>query len=186
MSSADATAFGEGLLGKLREPVEAAVQVAMEPAQHPSVREKAWQLLARLEEMAIPPLAEARFPDAGDRVRAATLAVDAELALRGKIAASIEPMFADRSIPVHPQKRRDEMTREERMAWDEASGSIKSTRGCDDAYLLMRSLHHPGADRMTVKRDDEAYLDLSVAERDRLIQEARASGVYTNPRGRRP
>jgi hypothetical protein len=186
MPSAETKAYGDSLLAKLREPAEAAVQVALDPALHPSVRENAWHLLARLEEMAIPPLVEARFPDAEDRVRAATIAVEAELALRAKIAASLEPMLADRSLPVVPApKPLDQMSSPEREAYHASSGA-RRTRFCDDAYLLMRSLHHPGPDRMTVKHDAEAYSSLSEAERDRVIQEARASRVYTRPGVRKP
>lgn len=68
MPREETVAFADGLLRKLREPVQGAVLVAMGPEQHPSVRENAWHLLGQLEEMAITPLAEARFPDAHDRV----------------------------------------------------------------------------------------------------------------------
>lgn len=189
MPSPEARAFGDSLLEKLREPAAAAVQVAMGPDQHPSVRENAWQLLAELEEMAIPPLAEARFPDAGDRVRAATIAVDAELALRARIAASIAPMLADRSLPVYPPEKPVEQMSSVELELHFAGAAIRTERFCDTAFWLMRALHHPGEERAARKKAENAYFQLPRDEWDRFIEEARVSGVYNravDPKARKP
>ena len=160
----EAEALGERILAKLREPADAAVQVALERA--PRARQNAWQLLAALGEIAIPALADARFADASDRVRAATIAVTSELALRATIASSIEPMFDDRAPP---------------ETW-----TVRPTleRRCNLAFGLMRELQCPGND-LEGRREDVLALDRrSASERDQLIAEARAGAFHTDPKGR--
>ena len=118
--------LGERILPKLREPADAAVQVALKGA--PRARQNVWQVLAALGELAIPALADARFADASASVRAATIAVASELALRASIASRIEPMFDDRAPPV-------------RAMW-----RPRNQRACDLAFQLMRMLQCPGDD----------------------------------------
>jgi hypothetical protein len=162
-SEGQVSGVAETIANDAREPVRAAVQLWMSP--DPVMSGKAMGLLLDVGDLAIAPLIEAQPATPEDKVWAVRMAVDAELALRKKLIAKVDAMLADKTqVPMARPPHAEQVPPRRRV--------------CDEAYLLMRSLVHLGEEQIEAQAQESLFLQLTDAQKDTLIQRARASGIW--------
>jgi len=159
------TAFAEELLEEARISARTLVDLWHGPDE--DLADRALRILVDLEELAVIPLAERAVEfEPTDRVEALQIAIEAEVALRQRVAAALEAMLDDlRPLPPRP-----------RLAPTEVRPPPR--RVCDEAYLQMRRLVHYGEDELEAMVAGDAFLNLPEDQRDAAIARARRSETW--------
>lgn len=149
-----------------RAPARAAASMLND--RDPKMSERAAALITNIEDLAIVPILESTPPSApADEVWNMDVAVSAYLGLRGKVAARLNAMLADKT----------------RIPWGKAGpgeGAPPPSRVCDEAYLMMRRLLNASEDKVQFAHERKAFLALSNAEKDSEILKAQKSHAWTN------
>lgn len=123
------------------------------------------RLFLELGELSIGPLLETNPPKPEQRVEALRLAVDAQDALRRKIAERLVALLDDKApVPVR------------RIPVSEKQPPPR--RVCDDAYLLMRKLMNLGEPPDEAYQQADMFLNAPDGFKDETIAKARTSGVW--------
>lgn len=149
-----------------RAPSRSAVSMLND--RDPKMSERAAAVITNIEDLAIVPILESTPPSApADKVWNMDVAVSAYLGLRGKIAAHLNAMLADKT----------------RVPWGKAGpgeGAPPPSRVCDEAYLMMRRLLNASEDKVQFAHERKAFLALSNAEKDSEILKAQKSHAWTH------
>ncbi len=153
-----------------REPVLAAVDALLK--NDAAASGKAMRLLPEVGELAVGPLVEAATSDLGKKIWSARTAVNALGQLRDRVATLLDGMLADRRVVPAP------------AGAGPVEGKPPSPRVCDGAYLLMRQILNPKENLEQQALNQNAFLGLPVAEKDKEIQKARGAREWSELVGR--
>ena len=148
-----------------REPYQIATRLFVGTDQSDAA--KGMSFLLRAQELAIVPLIESQPARVVDQVSALRMAIAAETKLRRKLAAKLDTLLNDKTpVPGEPPPN------------SKAEERNPPRRVCDEAYLAMQRLVHFGESELEALSGAHSFLELSDAEKDKLIHQARSSGKW--------
>lgn len=149
-----------------RAPVRAAVSMLSD--KDPKMSERATAVITNIGDLAIVPLLESPQPrEAADRVWNLNVVVQAHLEERGKVISWINARLSDKT----------------NIPWGKVGGVEgvpRSSRVCDEAYLMMRRMLNFSEDKEHFVRERDIFLGLSDEQKDHEILKAKSSHTWTN------
>src|SRR5258708_17091675 len=162
--------LARAVIEQSRSPIRAVLDLAGSSDQ--ALSKKARSLLSNVDDLAIVPLLDAPEPsDPFVRIWQLNTVMSAQLELRDKVVAKLDSMLADKTpIPWRTIKH--------------AEVAPRSSRVCDEAYLMMRRLLNTTEGKNQFVYDRKAFLALSEKERDTEILKSKKSRTWTNLVGR--
>jgi hypothetical protein len=165
-------------LKKAAQDVAAAANVlprelaALWHSKDPDTAYKAQIVLSRLEELAIRPLLDsppARAP--ADRAWLAVTVAEAAIELRGRLVGALERMLEDRAVIPRPANA------------GPVEEPLPDRRVCDEAYLQLRRVLKSTESVEAYYLNANAFLRLSVEEKETEIQKARGKHAFSELSG---
>lgn len=133
----------------------------------PAIAPRARMLVSQLDELAADPLLAAPAPDPETDVWMAGAATAAAVRLRGRVAARLRPMLADRRLLTGPP------------ADPRVEEPVRPRRVCDAAYALLRELLNVGEERSALVMDRWAFERLPESERDAEIARVQNGAAFS-------
>ena len=165
MDFAAAEKLATEIVTDARPPLRA-LYLSVAGPTHPD-GQKVQAILQSLEELAIFPwLAAAEQRLNGDRIDALKAAADATVAYQARVVKTLREMLQRREVLPPPAVR--------------GAMEVKPpvTRECDEAFLLLRSLHLPDQPDADRQESDSQFRLLRDADRDKQIHRYLEKGIF--------